>query len=176
MTVGRKKVKVRTIPYTNHKITVKWDPILTKRETETAMFQMMKSSKKENLTNNERVDKFFGLIMYESVDRRDSPKVNKHHIAEYLHPDMKNADKVEILDWLMYKTFTHRYATTMVPLAHKMFLFHQLLQASALIFEQKPIKTWEPPAPFQEFKSYLDQLEERILADSLKPASSSTLY
>ena len=46
MTVGKKKVKVRTIPYTNHKITVKWDPILTKRETETAMFQMMKSSKK----------------------------------------------------------------------------------------------------------------------------------
>ena len=83
MTVGKKKVKVRTIPYTNHKITVKWDPILTKRETETAMFQMMKSSKKENLTNNERVDKFFGLIMYESLDRRNSPKVNPKRIPTY---------------------------------------------------------------------------------------------
>ena len=151
--VGKAKVRIVCIPHTSYCVTANWDPILDKRETNTPMFLMMKSNKEENLTKNERIEKLFGLIVEVTGDRRDNPKIVKHKISKYLHPRMKYANNMKILDWLLHRTFTKRMHTKVIPLAHKLFLFHQLLEASEEIFITHPIKKWRAPPPLEKFKN-----------------------
>ena len=121
-TIGTARVRVVCIPLTEFRVSANWDPILDDSEKKSPMFLMMKSNKDENLSKNVRIEKLFGLIVKPEENRRGSQKIVKHRIAEYVHPLMKNDDKVEILNWLLHRTFKKRMHTKVIPLAHKLFL------------------------------------------------------
>ena len=92
-----------------------------------------------------------------------------HDIAEYLHPQMKGAANVVILNWFIKKTYNKRQSSRVAPLTHKLFLFHQLLEVSKKLFGDNPIKKWKKPAVFQKFlKECMNPMEERLLHDALK--------
>ena len=168
-------MRVVCIPLTEFRVSANWDPILDDSEKKSPMFLMMKSNKDENLSKNVRIEKLFGLIVEPEENRRGSQKIVKHRIAEYVHPLMKNDDKVEILNWLLHRTFKKWMHTKVIPLAHKLFLLYQLLEKSDELFVTNPVRDWNAPAPLQDFRtSYLDRLEERVLEDSLKNRSGTT--
>ena len=167
--VGKDKVKIVNIPHTEFRVSANWDPILSERELKDPMYILMKFNKEENLKKNVRIELFYGLINEEVTDRRGDTKLEKHNISEYLHPSMKGAANVIILNWLMKKTYNKRQSTRVAPLAHKIFLFYQLLEASKRIFEDEPIKKWKEPALLTKFRNeYMTPMEERLLHDTLK--------
>ena len=173
--MGKDRVRIVNIPHTEYRVTANWDPILSKRELQTPMFALMKSNKEENLKKEARIELFYNLIHEVEVDRRGNEHLVSHDIAEYLHPQMKKAANVVTLNWLMKKTYNKRQSSRVIPLAHKLFLFHQLLEVSKKLFEDHPIKKWKKPPVFEKFlKEYMNPMEERLLHDALKTGGTKT--
>ena len=133
------------------------------------IFNLFKGFTKENLPKGIRIEMFYGLIAENTTDRRGKKVTVNHQIQEYLHPSMKDSPKAFILDFLMRKTFKKRHSQRVENLAHKIFLFYQLLQASEAVALSSPSRSgWKPPPPYAKFKAYIDKLEDRLLDDALK--------